>query len=203
MISKIFLISCISLFLTSFAHSKVDASANMYQDTSSRIYNLKNSGDEELLILIDKQNEVIKKQNQVIDNLNKNYSQFKKEVDDHKIGQQYMNYPIWISILLGCATFVITALGVIVAVVSIFGYKQIKESAAKIASQKANDIATTTATDQVNVQLPQIAVKEITRLIDEGKFNQPLEDVIDMILRRENYQQGSSGFEKYPELDEE
>lgn len=73
----------------------------------------------------------------------------------------------------------------------------------KLHHKKANDIATTTATDQVNVQLPQIAVKEITRLIDEGKFNKPLEDVVDMILRRENYQQGSSGFEKYPELDEE
>ena len=54
-----------------------------------------------------------------------------------------------------------------------------------------------------SISLPQIAVKEITRLIDEGKFNQPLEDVVDMILRRENYQHGSSGFEKYPELDEE
>ena len=132
-----------------------------------------------------------------------NYIKFKKEVDDHKIGQQYMNYPIWISILLGCATFVITALGVIVAVVSIFGYKQIKENASEIASKKANDVATAAVTSQVNSQLPNIAIQEITRLIDEGKFNKPLEDAVDMILRTQNYQNGSSGFDKYPELDEE
>lgn len=193
MISKFFLIFSFSFFLINFAH------ANKLTETEV----LQKSSNIELLELIEKQKEVIDRQKQIIDKLDDNYKKFKKEVDDHKIGQQYMNYPIWISILLGCATFVITALGVIVAVVSIFGYKQIKENASEIASQKANDVATATVTSQVNTQLPNIAIQEITRLIDEGKFNKALEDAVDMILRTQNYQNGSSGFDKYPELDEE
>lgn len=193
MISKFFLIFSFSFFLINFAH------ANKLTETEV----LQKSSNVELLELIEKQKEVIDRQKQIIDKLDDNYKKFKKEVDDHKIGQQYMNYPIWISILLGCATFVITALGVIVAVVSIFGYKQIKENASEIASQKANDVATATVTSQVNTQLPNIAIQEITRLIDEGKFNKALEDAVDMILRTQNYQNGSSGFDKYPELDEE
>jgi len=193
MIPKFFLIFSCILFLINFTHAGDLAEAEVLQKSSNS----------ELLVLINKQNEVISKQTQVIDKLDKNYTKFKKEVDDHKIGQQYMNYPIWISILLGCATFVITALGVIVAVVSIFGYKQIKENASEIASQRAKDVATSAVTAQVNSQLPNIAVQEITRLIDEGKFNKHLEDAVDIILRTQNYQNGSSGFDKYPELDED
>lgn len=193
MIFKFFLVFFLSLFLINVANAK----------DLSKSQGLENYSNSELLILIDKQNEIIGKQNKVIEKLDKSYTEFKKEVDDHKIGQQYMNYPLWISILLGCATFIITAVGVIVAVVSIFGYKKIKENASEIASQKANDVATSAVTAQVNSQLPIIAIQEITRLIDEGKFNKQLEDAVDMILRTQNYQNGSNGFDKYPELEEE
>ena len=80
MIYKIFLIVYISLFLTNFAHSKVDTSSSLDSSISSQIQNLPDSSNKELLILIDKQNEVINKQTQVIDRLNANYSQFKVSV---------------------------------------------------------------------------------------------------------------------------
>lgn len=193
MIHKFFLIFFLSLFLTNLANSK-DNIENKSLDSASNT---------ELLTLIKTQEETIKKQNQIIEKLDTHYIKFKKEVDDHKIGQQYMNYPIWISILLGCATFIITAVAVIVAIVSIFGYKHIKESAAEIASIKAKDVATEAVTSQVQSQLPVIAIQEIARLIDEGRFNQQLEDAVDVILRNTTQQSRTGGFEKFPELDEE
>lgn len=194
MISKILLIVCSCLILFSTAYAR---ELNEY-----KVANLAHASNEELKALIDKQNEIIAKQNLVIEKLDKNYAAFKKEVDEHKVGQQYMNYPLWTSILLGSATFVITALGVVGAFASIFGYQKIKQSALEIASKEAKMTASTTATESVSKELPQLAIQEITRLIDEGKFNKTLEDAVDMIWRTQKYQ-SSSTFSKYPELDEE
>ena len=151
MIHKFFLIFFLSLFLTNLANSKEHLENKPLNSASNT----------ELLNLVEAQKETIKKQAQISERLDAHYIKFKKEVDDHKIGQQYMNYPIWISILLGCATFIITAVAVIVAIVSIFGYKHIKESASDIASKKAKEVATIAVTSQVQSQLPTIAIEEI------------------------------------------
>ncbi|MNS87770.1 hypothetical protein D3C72_1217250 [compost metagenome] len=102
---------------------------------------------------------------------------------------------------MGCVAVLVTVLGVIVAILSIFGYQKIKDSATKIAEEKTLETATTVAKDVVNDQLQGIASTEVARLIAEGELREELERAVDMILRRNRDTQNATGFNKYPELD--
>jgi len=155
---------------------------------------LENLNKEELLSLI-------LKQDKSIEDINKKYESLKLELANQQETNSNLEFPIWISIVLGCVAILVTVLGVIVAILSIFGYQKIKDSATKIAEEKTLETATTVAKDVVNDQLQGIASTEVARLIAEGELREELERAVDMILRRNRDTQNATGFNKYPELD--
>ncbi|ABO11343.1 hypothetical protein [Acinetobacter baumannii] len=155
---------------------------------------LENLNKEELL-------SIILKQDKSIDDINKKYESLKLELASQKEANTNLEFPVWISIVLGCVAILVTVLGVIVAILSIFGYQKIKDSATKIAEEKTLETATTVAKDVVNDQLQGIASTEVARLIAEGELREELERAVDMILRRNRDTQNATGFNKYPELD--
>ncbi|MFH6605236.1 hypothetical protein [Acinetobacter baumannii] len=155
---------------------------------------LENLNKEELL-------SIILKQDKSIDYINKKYESLKLELASQKEANTNLEFPVWISIVLGCVAILVTVLGVIVAILSIFGYQKIKDSATKIAEEKTLETATTVAKDVVNDQLQGIASTEVARLIAEGELREELERAVDMILRRNRDTQNATGFNKYPELD--
>ncbi|MEN8360074.1 hypothetical protein ABFO60_04970 [Acinetobacter baumannii] len=155
---------------------------------------LENLNKEELL-------SIILKQDKSIDDINKKYESLKLELASQKEANTNLEFPVWISIVLGCVAILVTVLGVIVAILNIFGYQKIKDSATKIAEEKTLETATTVAKDVVNDQLQGIASTEVARLIAEGELREELERAVDMILRRNRDTQNATGFNKYPELD--
>jgi hypothetical protein len=157
----------------------------------------------------------IPKNNQDPDLLN-TIEQYKKIVDDLKSDQEElkntlsiiegtdnsMNYSMWISILLSCVTVIITTLGVVVAVVAFYGYRNVRDSAKKA----AHIVASNVAKEEASKQIHQVAKNEIARLLDAGELKEHLESAVDLIVRAQlpiSETNGSSGFNKYPEVDEE
>ncbi|MND42364.1 hypothetical protein D3C80_331370 [compost metagenome] len=198
--SKIYIF--LILFFSSLTNSYADEAKLPLSNTSvsnQGLYSveknkLENLNKEELL-------SIILKQDKSIDDINKKYESLKLELANQKETNSNLEFPVWISIVLGCVAVLVTVLGVIVAILSIFGYQKIKDSATKIAEEKTLETATTVAKDVVNDQLQGIASTEVARLIAEGELREELERAVDMILRRNRDTQNATGFNKYPELD--
>ncbi|RJE56911.1 hypothetical protein AMS70_03265 [Acinetobacter sp. JS678] len=198
--SKIYIF--LILFFSSLTNSYADEAKLPLSNTSSSNHGLysveknklENLNKEELL-------SIILKQDKSIDDINKKYESLKLELANQKETNSNLEFPVWISIVLGCVAVLVTVLGVIVAILSIFGYQKIKDSATKIAEEKTLETATTVAKDVVNDQLQGIASTEVARLIAEGELREELERAVDMILRRNRDTQNATGFNKYPELD--
>lgn len=146
---------------------------------------------------------VITTQQGSLKELNEKYSTLLNELESDQNKESNFNFAIWVTILLGCVTIIITVLGVVVALISIFGYKKIKDSAQSIAEEKSKEVASQIAEDEVNKQLHGITITEIARLIDDGKLTPQIQSVVDMLLRTNSYKEGSSGFDIYPEFDAE
>lgn len=146
---------------------------------------------------------VITTQQGYLEELNKKYSNLLNKLESDQNKESNFNFAIWVTILLGCVTIIITVLGVVVALISIFGYKKIKDSAQSIAEEKSKVIASQIAKDEVNKQLHGITITEIARLIDEGELTPQIQSVVDMLLRTNSYKEGSSGFDIFPEFDAE
>ena len=146
---------------------------------------------------------VITTQQESLKELNEKYSTLLNKLESDQNKESNFNFAIWVTILLGCVTIIITVLGVVVALISIFGYKKIKDSAQSIAEEKSKEVAGQIAEDEVNKQLHGITITEIARLIDEGKLTPQIQSVVDMLLRTNSYKEGSSGFDIYPEFDAE
>lgn len=147
---------------------------------------------------------IITTQQEALKELNEKYSTLLNKLEsDQNNKESNFNFAIWVTILLGCVTIIITVLGVVVALISIFGYKKIKDSAQLIAEEKSKEVASQIAKDEVNKQLHGITIIEIARLIDDGKLTPQIQSVVDMLLRTNSYKEGSSGFDIYPEFDAE
>lgn len=146
---------------------------------------------------------IITTQQRALKGLNEKYSTLLNKLENDQNKESNFNFAIWVTILLGCVTIIITVLGVVVALISIFGYKKIKDSAQSIAEEKSKEVASQIAEDEVNKQLHGITITEIARLIDDGKLTPQIQSVVDMLLRNNSYKEGSSGFDIYPEFDVE
>ena len=144
---------------------------------------------EELILLIEKQNETIQK--------------ITSDVQKIQYRDNGITFPIWTSILLGCVAILVTVLGVIIAIISFVGYRNFEQSAKKTSEQISEATATRIAQDVADQTINQVAKDELARLIDEGELTRHLESAVDMIVRKKSNRDELSGFNKYPELDEE
>ena len=93
---------------------------------------------------------IITTQQGALKELNEKYSTLLNKLESDQNKESNFNFAIWVTILLGCVTIIITVLGVVVALISIFGYKKIKDSAQSIAEEKSKEVASQIAEDEVN-----------------------------------------------------
>ncbi len=143
--------------------------------------------------------EALTKQKETIYHLESEVKLLKSDRTDKESTNDEINYSVWASILLACVTVIVTVLGVVVAIISFFGFNHVKESA----KQTATEISEIVAREQANTEINQVAKAEIARLLDSGELKEHLESAVDLIVRRNNSSNLIHGFEKYPELDEE
>ncbi|MDT3282980.1 MULTISPECIES: hypothetical protein [Shewanella] len=146
--------------------------------------------------------DTIEQYKKVVGDLKSEQQELKNSLTEIENTNSSMNYSMWISILLACVTVIITTLGVVVAVVAFYGYRNVRDSAKEAAHIVASDVAKMEA----NIQINHVAKTEIARLLDAGELKEHLESAVDLIIRANfttSVITGSSGFNKYPEVDEE
>ncbi|MDK4744704.1 hypothetical protein QOY93_04860 [Leclercia adecarboxylata] len=126
--------------------------------------------------------------------------ELEKEIENLKDSNKF-DYAVWASILLGCVTIIITLISVILAMISIVGYRNFKKNI----EQRVQNISSTIAKDETTKQIDAVAKKELARLIDEGALTNHLESAVDLVFLRYKGRPEdiNDGFNKYPELDEE
>lgn len=141
---------------------------------------------------------LINKNSQAIELLVANQEKLINEVNGGK-GDAKVDYSGWTSILLACVGIIITVMSVILALISIIGYRNFRKSI----ELSVKKISTEVAKQETVIQIDAVAKKELVRLIDEGALAKHLESAVDMIFLRRKPELKDSGFDKYPELDKE
>lgn len=141
---------------------------------------------------------VIENQKSAISNLQERQQQLQEHIEK---SEGRMSFSVWVSVLLACVTIIVTVFGVIVAIVTFFGFKNVKESAIKSAQELSTSVASEVARNEANQKINEVAKKEIAFLLDNGELKEHLESAVDLIVRRQIKDNGSNGFSKYPELD--
>ncbi|MCU8467742.1 hypothetical protein OC513_08570, partial [Vibrio vulnificus] len=80
-----------------------------------------------------------------------------------------MNFSVWTGILLASVSAIVTTLGVVIAIGSIFGYKKIMDSsrgeAERVAKEEAN----------------KVAKEEVAERIERGEFNSLVIEAVDRV----------------------
>ena len=123
-------------------------------------------------------NDQYSSQKETLHQLNKDYYDLKIAFESQKKHDDSISFSSWASFLLTSVAVIVTVLGVVIALISFVGYREIKV--------QANAIATKAAEDQVKEKLHGIAIEEFGKLIDQGAFNKQLNSAVDMILRRDD-----------------
>lgn len=145
----------------------------------------------------------IANQKKIIDKLEVSQDELKENVSEQKNKKPGVDYTTWVSILLACVALLVTIFGVVMAVISFIGLKNIKKATNDIAESVSTDVASRIAAEQVDSQLEAIAIKEIAKLLADGTFRPQLEDAVDLIMRNNKLTEDTSGFNNFPEFDAE
>lgn len=80
-----------------------------------------------------------------------------------------MNFSVWAGILLASVAVLVTTLGVVIAIGSVFGYKKIMDSSRKEAERVTK------------IELTKVAKNEIKERIERGEFNSLITDAVDRV----------------------
>ncbi|MDM1320827.1 hypothetical protein [Acinetobacter indicus] len=146
---------------------------------------------------------VVENQKKIIEKLEASQDELKENIIEQKNKKVGVDYTTWVSILLACVALLVTIFGVVMAIISFIGIKNIKQATNDIAESVSAEVAGKIAAEKVDDQLEAIAVKEIAKLLADGTFRPQLEDAVDLIMRRDRITQDISGFNQFPEFDEE
>ena len=91
-----------------------------------------------------------------------------------------LNFAIWSGILLTSVAVILTALGIVMAVFSFFGYKKMinsaKESATKISTEKASEVTEKLA--------PEVTESVLLKLMDQGNFDTLIFEAVQKVTYR-------------------
>lgn len=152
---------------------------------------------QQLLINLSKESDVLKEElRQIRIYTEENFANLKNQ-------KKEPGFAIWTSILLGCVAIIVTALGVIIGLLALVGYKEIKNETKKTAESIAKQVSEETSSQVANAQVNEITKTEVAKLIQNGDLREQLESAVDVIMRKNLTQTEPSGFLQYPELDEE
>ncbi|WP_421318803.1 hypothetical protein [Aeromonas veronii] len=156
-----------------------------------------------LQILVEKQEKDISSlRNMLVYNSNSTSSnevnEFREELKSIKNEKAYFSYADMAAISLTAVSILITILGIVVAILSFWGFKNIQ----KTVQIQAAEVANAHAVKTVPLELSNVASKELKKIIESGLLNAQLQDAVDMILRREQPPEKSKVSQLLSELDE-
>lgn len=117
-------------------------------------------------------------------------------LDDKEVPSSSISYAEWAAIVLTCVAVLVTVLGVLIALLSFWGFRNIAKEARSISEKTASNMTK----KQVENCINDIAKVELAKLIREGELREPLENAVDIIFRAQDF---SNGFSEFPELDED
>ncbi|EKY4205194.1 hypothetical protein RCQ54_004275 [Vibrio alginolyticus] len=92
---------------------------------------------------------------------------------------KYFTYADWAAVAITCVAVLLTIVGLAIAALAFWGYKEIKELTTASAAKEAKEVAKRTMEEMIN----SVAKSELEKLINDGKLREPLQDAVDMILR--------------------
>ncbi|MBM6444189.1 MULTISPECIES: hypothetical protein [unclassified Pseudomonas] len=112
----------------------------------------------------------VKLQAEKIKNLEKEVSELRKP-DDNNVA----------TLLLSAVSVIITVLGVLIAILAILGYRNIKNEAIKDARKTAKETVKIVAKEEI----PRATEENIIKLIEENRFDRLIQNAVENIVYRD------------------
>jgi hypothetical protein len=94
----------------------------------------------------------------------------------------FFSYADWAAIAITCVAVLLTVVGLAIAGLAFWGFREIKELTKNSAAAEAKVVAEKTMKETLN----SVVKSELEKLINNGKLREPLQDAVDMILRNES-----------------
>ncbi|MBU3824939.1 MAG: hypothetical protein H9917_08950 [Candidatus Oceanisphaera merdipullorum] len=107
-------------------------------------------------------------------------SNLKERVDALYKNQSYFTYADFAAIAITSVSVLITIIGIVIAVLSFWGYKNIISKTESSARNVAEKVAGETTENKID----DVVKCKLKELIDEGRFTKHLEDVVDTFILR-------------------
>ncbi|WP_045454985.1 hypothetical protein [Vibrio campbellii] len=128
-----------------------------------------------LATLEDKVNTLERKSFQIQPNLS---SKLVQKVDQLYEEKDFFSYADFAAIAITCVSVLITVVGLAIALLSFFGFKNIRKSTELTAQSIAEETA--------KMSIEPALEKQLSKLIDDGKLNKHLEEVVDGLILRDS-----------------
>ncbi|RBM90834.1 MULTISPECIES: hypothetical protein [Vibrio] len=93
----------------------------------------------------------------------------------------YFTYADMAAVAITCVAVLLTIVGLVIAGLAFWGYREIKELTKTSASKEAKSVAKQTMEEMIN----GVAKSELEKLINDGKLQNTLQNAVDMILRND------------------
>lgn len=95
---------------------------------------------------------------------------------------KYFTYADWAAVAITCVAVLLTIIGLAIAALAFWGYREIIELTKNSAAEEAQRVTKNTIEEIIN----GVAKNELEKLINDGKLRQPLQDAVDLILRTDS-----------------
>ena len=171
-----------------FSYTNNIANQNVNEEVS-----FEKADKEDLLKIIKLQQDNLKKieadyqiQSSDLKKLQEDYLDIKQTFAVQDKSDELTSFSGWASILLTSVAVIVTVLGVIIALISFFGFKSIGKQAEKAAERAIQE------------KLDSIAIAEFEKLVNEGRLTAPIHSAVAAFLRNDRQNQDVT---VYPELE--
>lgn len=95
-----------------------------------------------------------------------------------------ITFSVWSGIVLSSASVIVTVVGVLIALLSFIGYRQIKEATERSANTMAEEVAKKIAEQVAMNRTPIETQKALISLIDDHKFDEIIQSSVEKIIYR-------------------
>lgn len=171
----------IYFFASSSAYSKEETKAlpPPLPPVAQNISNTPNEANLNVLVQMNKLEIIVQNQNVAIDSLKKELA----KKDDDKLENTF-TYSVWTSILLAVAALILGGVGIGVAVLSFFGYKELLSKGAREASKVANEVAKRVSKERVDSEMTTKSKESIDSLVQSGYLEPIIEEIVQKFIYR-------------------
>lgn len=117
--------------------------------------------------------------NSLVNDQNQQILHMQEKIDKLE-GSSGLNFAVWTGILLTSVAVILTALGIVMALFSFFGYKKMiksaEDAATKISTEKASEVTEKLA--------PEVTESVLLKLINQGNFDALIFDAVQKVTYR-------------------